>query len=366
MYTKAMIAALLGAVSADRIPMGYNNLSLEQLKHQRDVYQYKARAMSMFGASSEEVPVIDNMDTQYFIEIMLGSDEQTFKVVPDTGSSNLWVYSSNCTTVVCNRHQKYDPSTSTSYVADGQSFDITYGSGSVNGYVSQDVAKITEDITATMKFGEIQKADGATFLVSEMDGILGLAYNTISVDNLETFINSSNLEDKSFSFYLHSNPDQSYMMVPGIDESLGLEKVATHNVIEESYWNVNLTGMTGPNGAVDTTGYKAAIDSGTSLVMGPKALIDPLIEGVTVHATCRGVEDLPNITLTFDSTDYVLTPSDYVLRETNGLGITECLMGIMSMEVPEGFNYLIVGDVFMRPYPTLFNGNDNTVTFYKY
>jgi len=39
-------------------------------------------------------------------------------------------------------------------------------------------------------------------------------------------------------------------------------------------------------------------------------------------------------------------------------------MGIMSMAVPDDFHYIIVGDVFMRPYPTYFNRNDNTVSFY--
>jgi hypothetical protein len=39
-------------------------------------------------------------------------------------------------------------------------------------------------------------------------------------------------------------------------------------------------------------------------------------------------------------------------------------MGIMSMAVPDGFDYIIVGDVFMRPYATHFSRNDNTVSFY--
>jgi hypothetical protein len=365
MYTKAMIAALVGAVSADRIPLGYNPLSYHDLMHQKVVYEQKAALMGQWGVAPENIPVIDNMDTQYFIEIELGSEKQKFKVVPDTGSSNLWVYSHECWSVACFTHNTYDHKKSSTYVEDGQDFDITYGSGSVKGFVSQDVAYLTDDISATMSFGEIKAVDGATFLVSKMDGIIGLAYNTISVDSLETFMNASDLADKSFSFYLHSNPDASYMMVPGIDESLGLKEVHTHAVIEETYWNVNLTGMTGPNGAVDTTGFMAAIDSGTSLVMGPKALIDPLIEGIEVKQNCDGVDSLPDITLSFDNVDYVLHNSDYVLRETN-LGITECIMGIMSMDVPEGFHYMIVGDVFMRPYPTKFNGNDNTVTFYTY
>ena len=35
-----------------------------------------------------------------------------------------------------------------------------------------------------------------------MDGILGLGYGTISVNNLPTFIDSAEIEDKSFGFYL--------------------------------------------------------------------------------------------------------------------------------------------------------------------
>ena len=74
--------------------------------------------------------------------------------------------------------------------------------------------------------------------------------------------------------------------------------------------------MTGPNGVVDTTGYKAAIDSGTYLIMGPNTLFTPLLEGIVVNQDCSGFDALPNITITLDSIDYVLTPADYVLKET--------------------------------------------------
>jgi hypothetical protein len=183
------------------------------------------------------------------------------------------------------------------------------------------------------------------------------------VNKLPTFLESSNLDDKSFGFFLHNNPEKSYMTIPGM-ETEGLTKIATHKVIEKSYWNVNLTSMTGPNGKQSTTGLKAAIDSGTSLIVGSAAVIDPLVKGIVVDQKCDGVDELPNITLTFDEQDYVLTPADYVVRVTE-FNVTQCVMGIMTMAVPEGFNYLIVGDVFMRPYPTYFNRNDDTVTFYS-
>ena len=308
----------------------------------------------------------DYMNTQYFIDVTIGSNDQKFTVVPDTGSSNLWVYSSNCHSAACLTHSKYNSSESDSYVADGSDFNITYGSGSITGFTSQDTAKITEDITATMGFGEIQKVKGSTFLISQMDGIIGLGFDTISVNHLPTFMTATtDIEDKSFAFYMKNNPETSYMTMPGFDEELGLEKVATHKVVEETYWNVNFAKMSGPNGDIDTTGYMAAIDSGTSLIMGPNSLFEPLLAGITVEQDCSNLDTLPDITFTFDTTEYVLSANDYVLKETIA-SQTQCIMGIMGADLPDDFHYVIVGDVFMRPYPTHFNKNDSTVTFFKY
>ena len=213
-----------------------------------------------------------------------------------------------------------------------------------------------------MTFGEIYEVDGATFLASPMDGILGLAYDTISVNNLPTWLMASDLRDKSFGFYLHNNPEESYMTVPGF-ESEGYSLKGKHNVVEQTYWNLNLVSITSGNGTFQTPGTKAAIDSGTSLIIGSGDIIDPVIEGIEVDEKCSGIEDLPDVTFRLDDIDYILTPEDYVVRIDMG-NQEQCLMGIMSMPVPDGFNYVIVGDVFLRPYAAHFSRNDNTVSFY--
>merc|ERR1739845_325122 len=83
----------------------------------------------------------------------------------------------------------------------------------------------------------------------------------------------------------------------------------------------------------------------------PTPLFKPLLDGVTVEQDCSNLDSLPDITFTFDSQDYVLTPADYVLKETV-LKNTQCIMGIMGADLPEDFKYVIVGDVFMRKFPT--------------
>jgi hypothetical protein len=71
-----------------------------------------------------------------------------------------------------------------------------------------------------MKFAEITQVSGMAFYVSQLSGILGLAYDTISVNHLPTFLDSSNLSDKSFSFFLALNPEESFMTIPGYDKDV--------------------------------------------------------------------------------------------------------------------------------------------------
>jgi len=113
---------------------------------------------------------------------------------------------------------------------------------------------------------------------------------------------------------------------------------------------------------IDMSRYYAVIDSGTSVIVGPTKLVDELTADIKVKRTCKGIEDLPDVTFTIDGIDYVLTQEDYVVKVESD-GITECILGIMGSTFPPTFNYFIFGDVFMRKYYTYFDGNNNRVGF---
>ena len=66
----------------------------------------------------------------------MGTPPQKFTVVPDTGSSNLWVYSRKCWAIPCWYHSTYSSADSSSYSKMGDEFKITYGSGSISGFES--------------------------------------------------------------------------------------------------------------------------------------------------------------------------------------------------------------------------------------
>ena len=106
-YTVAFVASLLGvAAEANRIPLKHNPLTIADFMEQKASLVRRSERF----AAGEHIAVSDYMNTQYFIDITIGSDDQKFTVVPDTGSSNLWVYSSKCHNVACLTHSKYNSS----------------------------------------------------------------------------------------------------------------------------------------------------------------------------------------------------------------------------------------------------------------
>ncbi|KAG2135827.1 aspartic peptidase domain-containing protein, partial [Suillus clintonianus] len=71
-----------------------------------------------------DVPLTNFMNAQYHTEILVGTPPQSFKVILDTGSSNLWVPSSKCTSIACFLYAKYESSASSTYKANRSEFSI--------------------------------------------------------------------------------------------------------------------------------------------------------------------------------------------------------------------------------------------------
>ena len=173
-----------------------------------------------YYAENGDIIINDYQNAQYYGSIQIGTPSQSFNVIFDTGSSDLWVASATCGLLSCGAHQRYKSSTSTTFIANGTDFHIRYGSGPVSGYQSLDDVTVGGLVVKSQEFAEVTDAKGLGigYLLGKFDGILGLAYPILSVNKVPTaFENmvSQNLVAKAqFAFYLGNYNGTTHPRIP--------------------------------------------------------------------------------------------------------------------------------------------------------
>jgi len=279
-------------------------------------------------------------------------------VIFDTGSSNLWVPN---TKSFFSKHRTYDHSSSKSYGANGTEFKIEYGSGPVSGVYSRDNVKIGSFSLDNYLFAEVDntKGLGVGYKIGKFDGILGLGWGAISVDGvqtpLEALVASKVLDENVFAFALGNNADGE-LLLGGVDETKYSGEFAYVPVSSKSYWEVALDGVS-IDGSAMTSSVKAIIDSGTSLLAGPKADVEKIAKAVGATPLVAGEYTIPcdatapDIDFIFGGKTYALQLADYVIN-SGGM----CLFGMTGIDIPAPNGPLwILGDVFMRKYYVKFD-----------
>ncbi|XP_012087602.1 aspartic proteinase A1 isoform X2 [Jatropha curcas] len=235
------------------------------------------------SGDAEFVTLKNYLDAQYFGEIGIGTPSQTFTVIFDTGSSNLWVPSSKCYfSLACYFHSRYKSSESSTYEKNGTSAAIRYGTGSIAGFFSQDNVQVGDLVIRDQDFIEATKEPGIIFMVAKFDGIFGLGFQEISVGNAVpvwyNMVNQGLVKEQVFSFWLNRNvkgEEGGEIVFGGVDPNHYKGEHTYVPVTQKGYWQFDMGDVLidGETTGFCASGCKAIADSGTSLLAGPTTVI---------------------------------------------------------------------------------------------
>ncbi|KAI8880554.1 endopeptidase [Backusella circina FSU 941] len=329
--------------------------------------------INMDGTAHHGVPLSNYMNAQYYGEIEIGKPAQTFTVVFDTGSSNLWVPSVHCSSIACFLHSRYDSEQSESFGENGTEFAIRYGTGSLEGFISQDTVSIGGIKIRDQGFAESVKEPGFTFAFAKFDGILGLGYDTIAVKHTVPpfyhMVNRDLIDEPLFSFWLNNanNGDEEggELVFGGSNPSHYKGELHWSNIRRKGYWEITLENVKFGGDYIDLDPVGAAIDTGSSLLVVPTTIADLINHELGAEKNwagqytldCSKIPELPEFCLVFNGKDFCLSAEDYVLNVNN-----QCISGFMGMDIPEPAGPLwIVGDVFLRKYYSVYDLGNHRV-----
>ncbi|PAV55667.1 hypothetical protein WR25_01524 [Diploscapter pachys] len=323
---------------------------------------------------------------QYYGPITIGTPPQNFQVLFDTGSSNLWVPCNDCpfTDIACKLHKRFECKKSSTCTATGQPFEIQYGTGSMKGTVDNDTVCFGGSsqwcTDKNQGFACAEEEPGITFVEAKFDGILGMGWDTISVNHIpqpmDQIFASPTCGQQVFAFWLNRDINNvvtgGEMTLCGMDPAHYTGPIAWEPLVAEDYWRIKL-GAVAINGVTYTDGpVDSIVDTGTSLLTGPTEAIKkiqhaigaiPFLNGEYL-VECSKIPKMPNVTFTFGGQDFVLTAYDYVLQIQGNGGSEQCISGFIGLDIPAPAGPLwIMGDVFIGKFYSVFDHGNKRIGF---
>jgi len=320
----------------------------------------------------------DYEDLEYVGNITIGTPPQPFAVILDTGSSNLWIPDKTCKTCVKAKKDLYDSSASSTYKANGQHWEVDYGDGSsASGILGVDTVTIgdtTNSLAIPMTtFGQATKENSIMVEDPSFDGILGLAFTSLAVDNvIPPVINAINqglLDQPIFMVWLEERGDVDntpggYITYGGLDTTHCGAVIAYQPLSSATYFQFKIDGVS--SGSYSSTkGWQVISDTGTSFLGGPDGVIAGLAKaaGATLNAQdetyyidCKA--NAPDLTITIGGKPYAINAKNMIVDAGNG----QCYWAAFQMGGGFGLDW-ILGDPFIRQFCNVYDLGNKRIGF---
>jgi len=323
---------------------------------------------------------LSSLDSQYVGPIGVGSSKGMDKpqalinVVFDTGSTNLWISSSLCQSDDCQSRAAFNPDKSVTYTSPNVPvhLDITFGTGELKGPQGIDYFRVGPYTVKNQTFGLIQDEVGEVFHEIPFEGILGLAFPSMSAHGVNPFFDtvmSQNVLNghNEISFFMTKLPHQgSAVFFGGVDDRFFAGEINYFPVNQQHYWSCDLLDFR--IGDVSHTNFlefknsgprvsKLILDSGTTYFTAPPGLFQKVMDRLP-STKCDEVDKYPSLHYIMKDVDGqthdIEIPPHVYMVSTYDDGW--CDLSFMEIPVPEQYGpAFIFGEVFMREWYTVFN-----------
>ncbi|KAF7301759.1 Peptidase A1 domain-containing protein [Mycena indigotica] len=367
----------------------------------KDAFAAAEKARARYGyqttdpqrrASSQGFAITNQQaDASYIASISIGSPAQTFSVVLDTGSSDLWVTDNKC--IGCSGGPTFDPSKSSSFSqTSNRPIQINYGSGSVQGLVASDTVAMGPYSVQKQTFVTTERMTQG-LVDGDVSGLIGLAFTALAETQAVPFwlalINNNELSAPEMSFFLKrsqslSNQPGGTFTLGGTNSSLFSGNIEFHNLVGSSsnpqFWMLQMSAITVQGKPITiSTGNAAlsAIDTGTTALGGPSAdvaaiwaavpgasrLSDPSLPSGFFQFPCSTAV---TVTLSFGGQAWTISPEDMNLGQVSA-GSANCAGSIFDLTLgantgSSGPSW-VVGDTFLKNVYSVFRQSPPSVGF---
>jgi cathepsin D len=333
-------------------------------------------------------------DAMYYGNIQLGTPGQSFQVIFDTGSSNLWIRSATGAdgkAVKSNGKRAYKSKDSTTYAEDGSPFKITYGSGEMSGFLSKDLLEVGPLTARGVPFAEETDEYGLNLDDAEFDGILGLGFPSISESSTQQEMfaaikrDNPDFDNGVFSFWLGrgagSTPSGTIdfgglLTIGGADEKYYTGEITWLPIVKPAaYWQFAVEGVSCGGAEVKMKNSIAIADTGTSLVYGAPEPVDQIVKAMGLTAAdenqggymveCSKVKSFPSLTWKMQGKDFEVDAEHLFLSIGEQDGKDYCMFGIQadpSLDDPN-HSYWLLGDVFLGQFYSVWDVAQQKIGF---
>ncbi|KAK1753799.1 putative endothiapepsin [Echria macrotheca] len=325
------------------------------------------KGVSKRSTGSASATPIDTFDDAYITPVSIGTPAQVLNLDFDTGSSDLWVFSTELPSSQVNGQTLYNPgASSTATLMSGYTWSITYGDGSSSsGNVYKDKVTIG-GLTVTQQAVEAAQTVSSSFTQDpDIDGLVGLAFdslNSVSPTPQKTWFSNikSSLNSPLFAANLKHNAAGTYDF--GYIDSSKYTGSITYTSVNTSpgYWTWTSTGYKIGSGSFTSTSITGIADTGTTLLYLPTSIVTAYYRQVSGSSNSRTYggyvypcsTTLPSFTFGVGSARITI-PGTYMNYGPVSTGSSTCFGGLQSSS---GIGINIFGDVALKAAYVVFNG----------